>query len=709
MLLNMALFAAALAIQPAPLAPPPPPPVIHEIDEAWGEEEAAPIRPNCPVPRPGKDEHFVLLGFYEGSAVADHAVAGLDELTTTGAITISPGSGHVFLVLTSYEAMIYRISGSIERLSRVVILHPKGGGVTGVDAAKVSFGIGYNCDFGNDAASKFAVSNAELLFGRPPDRTGNMYDLHEWTVGTRDAGFGILPPDHDFDPKATHLEEEMIRFFPGGVIEIDPKSLVSSRTAERYRVLPSTAGAVQLERSRMIVPASREEMEASKGKAIQRYGRQEVGSISTYQAYRVVKPIEVPIGLCGAHLLTFLVPSEEYLRGDPCHSDIITADGRVLKADRQAQLRLIEMKSPPVEASKLSGDTPAAALSAPPQKAGPASPAKLPEQEARIQSTLGLAVEKIRPTIPCDLPELRQSDFLTVVGAYRGETVPTVTVAGQDEESSVADVIVGKGANPVYLVLSSYDPVIWRMTGDVGRVRQLIVFHQKSAGVIGIPARKIHFSDDNKCRIPYDVYEGRQLEDDVAVLATFGRRANAIGGNYSLHRATLNGDTLKVDRVPKKPSEDLVLTNQPADPIFPKGKGNGPSTLEREFHLRFPAGIASIDPRSVVATGSVERYEVLPITAGAFQLEQEGALVPATAADVRRWKDRAIIGGHVRADRIKSLHFYSAYRVTRPIRIPSGLCGGYSLTFFVPSRDYVKGDPCHSNIYVDDGTIMAGS
>ena len=332
-----------------------------------------------------------------------------------------------------------------------------------------------------------------------------------------------------------------------------------------------------------------------------------------------------------------------------------------------------------------------------------------PDQEARIQSTLRLAAERMGPASACNLPKPEPSDFLAVVGAYRGEIVPTVTVAGQDKYSSLSDLIIGTGSNPVYLVLSSYDPVVWRISGDVKRIRQLMVFHQNGAGVIGLPARKIRFTNDESCRLPYEHYRGRSLEHDVPVLAIFGRRANVIGGDYALYRATVADGSLKVDRFPSKPSEDRILENHPADPILPKPRGNGASTLEDEFHLRFPAGIASIDPSAVVATDKVERYEVLPQTAGAYQLEQSGALVAATAADVRRWKDRAIIGGHVRADRISWLHFYSAYRVTRPIRIPSGLCGGYSLTFFVPSRDYVKGDPCHSNIYVDDGTIMAGN
>lgn len=335
-------------------------------------------------------------------------------------------------------------------------------------------------------------------------------------------------------------------------------------------------------------------------------------------------------------------------------------------------------------------------------------PPATPEQEAHIQSTLSVAVEKMARRSACDFPKPEATDFLTVIGAYEGSAIPTVTVTGQDESSSLADVEIRPGRNPVYLVLSSATPLIWRITGDTARVRQVIAFHAKSAGVTGVPARIVRFSRGASCSLPFNFYDGRKLETDVPVLAMFGRRPDGIGADYGLYRAIVHNAGVTIDRSRIRSGEDvLILANHPREPVFPHSGGDGPSTLEQEFDKLFPAGIANIEPDEVVASGPVERYEVLPMTAGALQLERSGALIPATASDVRRWKDRAIISGHVRADQITDLDFNSAYRATRPIRIPAGLCGGYLMTFFIPSRDYVKGDPCHSNIYVDDGTIMA--
>ncbi|HMI41202.1 MAG TPA: hypothetical protein VK485_08260 [Sphingomicrobium sp.] len=331
-----------------------------------------------------------------------------------------------------------------------------------------------------------------------------------------------------------------------------------------------------------------------------------------------------------------------------------------------------------------------------------------PGQESRITSSLSVAVEQMIPRSSCIVEKPLPSDLLIAIGSYLGASIPTVTIAGQEKSTSLADVAIGRGKNPIYLVLSSHDPVIWRLTGDMGRIRRLVIFHQQEAGVIGIPRRKIRFEGNADCKLFYDNFEERTLEQEVPVLAIFGRRANLIGGEYGLYRASVTGDALQIDRTLSVGDHDLILNDPPGDTVFPKARGNGPSTLEIEFHRNFPAGIVEVDPHKVIATGAVETYAVLPETAGALQLEQSGALVPATAADVRRWKDRAVISGHVPADRVRGLYFYSAYRVTRPIRLPAGLCGGFSMTFFVPSRDFVKGDPCHSNIYVDDGSIMAG-
>jgi len=100
----------------------------------------------------------------------------------------------------------------------------------------------------------------------------------------------------------SRARDEMDRFFPGGVSEIDPKAVVGSAPAEPYNVLPSQAGLVQL-------LASGELTENRAGE------------------YIVRKKIRFPAGLYGAHSATFVVmKGTPYPDGDPGHSCVIVEE-----------------------------------------------------------------------------------------------------------------------------------------------------------------------------------------------------------------------------------------------------------------------------------------------------------------------------------------------------------------------------------------------
>ena len=327
-------------------------------------------------------------------------------------------------------------------------------------------------------------------------------------------------------------------------------------------------------------------------------------------------------------------------------------------------------------------------------------PPATPAQEAHIQSTLSVAVKKMVSSY-CAFPRPNDSDVLVVIGAYEGRSLTTATVAGQDKATMLADIIIESGDHPIYLALSSYAPTIWRLNGDVKRVRQVAVVQDEGAGVVGVAPDAVHFATSAQCHLPYKLYPDRAFEREVPVLKLFGRRANVIGGDEALYRATVTDSSISIDRRYSQFEEDKIITRTSALELPKAGD------LDVFLHHNFPPEIVDIDPSAVVASHAVERYAILPMVAGAAALEKAGALIPATMKDIRRWKDRALIGGHLRADQIDELLFDSAYRVTRPIHLPAELCGAFSLTLFVPSRDYVTGDYCHSNIYIDDGTILA--
>ena len=94
----------------------------------------------------------------------------------------------------------------------------------------------------------------------------------------------------------------MDRFSPGGVIQIDSKTVVADVAVAPYEVLPQQAGLVQL----------------LKTGALTQNGAGE---------YIVRQKIRFPAGLAGAHAVTFLViKGTPYPDGDPGHSCVFVEE-----------------------------------------------------------------------------------------------------------------------------------------------------------------------------------------------------------------------------------------------------------------------------------------------------------------------------------------------------------------------------------------------
>lgn len=257
-----------------------------------------------------------------GAAVSTVAVAGLDEGTTSGEIRIGPGRGKLQLAIVSSEPTVVRFTGRVARLSDVVMVNTAGAGVIGVPVAKVHFSIGRRCNLPVDPTT---------VLGKRPVISNDISDLYRaWTDG---RSFRHREIHGEWGRAKTRLGEKMDWMYPGGVAAIDPAKVVSSGPVFRYSVLPDTAGAFQLEQSGALVEVGRAELDAWTAKAKVIHGERLINllKIGNYgPVLRVTRPIRVPPGLCGAHLLTFLVPSKDYLSGDYCHSEVLAEDGHIL-------------------------------------------------------------------------------------------------------------------------------------------------------------------------------------------------------------------------------------------------------------------------------------------------------------------------------------------------------------------------------------------
>jgi hypothetical protein len=251
-------------------------------------------------------------------------------------VAIEPGTTPLYLVLTSYESMVWKLTGATNRVSNVVVssstavrtkpagarpaddsraisIQPAGrgatsaSGVTGVPARKVTI-TEPDCPryFGSGEAGANKMPNAVLLrtLGREPDGTFSRYSAQRVSLPSgqiTEAKPDTAPLPRGFEPA---MWDEARRFWPGGLVQVDPRQVVARARVEPYKVLPSQMGLAQL------IGAG----------AIQRLpnGR-----------FRIVKPIaHFPPRMGGAHSVTLIVAKGVPMpAGSPLHSCVIAEDG----------------------------------------------------------------------------------------------------------------------------------------------------------------------------------------------------------------------------------------------------------------------------------------------------------------------------------------------------------------------------------------------
>ncbi|QDX26141.1 hypothetical protein FPZ54_08975 [Sphingomonas suaedae] len=272
----------------------------------------------------------------------------------------------------------------------------------------------------------------------------------------------------------------------------------------------------------------------------------------------------------------------------------------------------------------------------------------------------------------CALPALPGDAKLIAVGAYEGDAISSAVIGGQDEETNIIDVAIEPGSQPLYLVLTSYESMVWRFAGATSRVARVVVTSLGSkagisaSGVVGIPARQVTIGDPDCPRYFY-----KPDSQSTVVAATLrralGRSPDRIFGSYSVQRVSL-------------PSGEIARAESGSVPP-PRGFD---AQMWSEAARYWPGGLVAINPRSVVAKGSVEPYKVLPSQMGLSQLLGLGAI------------ERTSTG---------------AFKIVRPIaHMPPSMGGGHSVTLIVAKGVPVPpGDPGHSCIVLESSGQSRGA
>lgn len=270
----------------------------------------------------------------------------------------------------------------------------------------------------------------------------------------------------------------------------------------------------------------------------------------------------------------------------------------------------------------------------------------------------------------CNMPAVPRGAQLIAYGAYDADTLSSAYVGGPDQETNLTELVIEPGETPIYLLLTSYESMVWRLRGATGRVvRAAVTSHERqgeaaAVGVAGLPASRVTVLPP-ACP-PYFHDVSRSTETSGQIARAVGRAPDRMFGAYSAYRVSLPSGT--VERAPP--------------PGSPTPESFNPQ-MWREASRFWPGGVAAIEPRSVTAIAPVGDYAVLPSQAGLAQWIGKGA--------IRRTAD--------------------GFRLVRPMpHLPPGMGGAHSVRLIVSRGVPVPpGDPVHSCIVVEDEGAAHGA
>jgi Ca2+-binding EF-hand superfamily protein len=287
-------------------------------------EAAKAARAVCALPAPSPKAKVILLSAYKTEALSSVAIGPQEAVVHAGRIVVEPGDDPLYVVISTYAAMIWQFSGATGRIERLVMGSSVGGdtanpdargrvslvGATGIPEDKISFFAKLGClnSFSEMPSSQSvrAVADVREATGQEPFRVFTASSVLGFRIPSGkvesvanvyrqmlvEKGVGSLRLEGNIGNMIlragrSQALDDLYLYSPGGLVEIDPKSVVSSLPAQTYEVFPEQAGLVQLLESGAL--------------KLNRSGE-----------YIVQKKIRFPAGLDGAHSVKFLV-----LRGTP--------------------------------------------------------------------------------------------------------------------------------------------------------------------------------------------------------------------------------------------------------------------------------------------------------------------------------------------------------------------------------------------------------
>ncbi len=262
----------------------------------------------------------------------------------------------------------------------------------------------------------------------------------------------------------------------------------------------------------------------------------------------------------------------------------------------------------------------------------------------------------------CVMPKASDAAKVVVLSARRGEALSRVALGSQDVVTGTGEIRIEPGAEPLYIVVITDEPTIWRLTGAVDRVERLVgaglsnmeakARVSVSAGVItlgstageakkadatpligfsGLPAERVSFVARTSCFKPF--VEAKSTDAAVAVglvRRQSGKDPTVVVGRYNVGAFVVPSGTIRSGYDDKtqprltivKEFGTLTLSGDVSGVVVQ----TGPIDLDQDLANSRPGGVVDVDDKSVVAGVPVMRYDMLPGLAGLMQLQNSGAI-----------------------------------------------------------------------------------
>jgi len=348
-----------------------------------------------------------------------------------------------------------------------------------------------------------------------------------------------------------------------------------------------------------------------------------------------------------------------------------------------------------------------------------------PDEAAALAGIVGRS-DIVGRAFDCGLPKPSEKAQIIVIGGYEAGTLSSVTIAGQDRVTETQELSIAPGDTPLYVVASSFTPMIWRVTGAAARVERFVTGGAAGAGtrsagaVTGLDKDKVTFAHPACVSLPY--------KEDAATVEAISRSMEAIHGrapaeillsytlqNHGIARNRNEALGIRLEGGPQAQApaqaarRSAFVTFARGTPAPFDGKGGRIDETTYRQMLRFsPGGVASLKAEDVISSTPAEPYEVLPQEAGLVQLLGSGQIEYAAPMERRRPRQPGAPGAEARTAPEQRTFVprsgRGTYRIVAPIpRYPAGLSGAHSVAFIVARGVAAPaGNPGHSTVISEE-------